>query len=71
MSNEAMGFARELARYDLGVMASCVMTDCEKYGMTYGCTINCPVLQAGKCELQDTDNKELYNEFLKEQGGQE
>jgi hypothetical protein len=41
------------------------MTECERYGMTWGCDIDCPVLRNGKCELKDTDNKELYNELLK------
>ena len=46
-----------------------MMNDCEKYGMTYGCDVDCPVLQAGECELQDTDNKDLYKEF--KEGGQD
>jgi hypothetical protein len=67
--SDIMEFANEITYRDLGVMASCVMNDCEKFGMTYGCTINCPVLQDGKCELQDYENKELYNEFLETYGG--
>ena len=59
-----MSFEKELANRSLGVMASSIMTECEKHGMTWGCTINCPALQKGKCELQETDNKELYHEFL-------
>ena len=62
MSN--MTFARTITEMDLGVTASSVMTDCEKYGMTYGCNTECPVLIAGKCELQDSDNKELYEEAM-------
>lgn len=31
------------------------MSDCERYGMTWGCDIDCPVLRAGKCKLKDTD----------------
>ena len=27
------------------------MTDCERYGMTWGCDIECPVLQRGECGL--------------------
>ena len=49
----------------LGVTASSVMSDCYKYGMTYGCDVDCPVLKSGNCELQDTDNKELYKEAIK------
>jgi hypothetical protein len=59
-----MSFARTIIAIDLGSMASSVMTDCEKYGMTYGCNEDCPVLIAGKCELQDSDNKELYERAL-------
>jgi hypothetical protein len=59
-----MSFARTITEMDLGSMASSVMTDCEKYGMTYGCNEDCPVLIAGKCELQDSDNKELYERAL-------
>jgi hypothetical protein len=40
------------------------MSGCERYGMTWGCDIDCPVLREGKCELKDTENKELYAEFL-------
>jgi hypothetical protein len=40
------------------------MTECERYGMTWGCDIDCPVLRDGRCELKDSDNKELYDEFL-------
>ncbi len=42
------------------------MTACENYGMTWGCDIDCPVLKDGECELQDSENKEIYREFLKE-----
>lgn len=41
------------------------MNACYRYGMTWGCDIDCPVLQAGECELKDSDNKELYQEYLK------
>lgn len=40
------------------------MTGCERYGMTWGCDIDCPVLQSGNCELKDSENKELYQEYL-------
>lgn len=57
-------FADTITEQDLGVMASSVMTDCEKYGMTWGCDEDCPVLLDGKCELQDADNKELYERAI-------
>ncbi len=59
-----MNFAGTITKLDLGTTASSVMTDCEKYGMTYGCNEDCPVLIASKCELQNSDNKELYERVL-------
>lgn len=59
-----MTFARTITELDLGITAASVMTDCEKYGMTYGCNTECPVLVAGKCELQDDENKKLYKEAI-------
>lgn len=46
---------------------ACGMSGCERYGMTWGCDIDCPVLRSGNCELKDTDNKDLYESFLKSQ----
>lgn len=48
-----------------------IATDCERYGMGHGCDTDCPVLQRGDCELQKTDNKELYLEYLKSIGEEE
>ena len=62
-----MNFARTITDIDLGVTASGAMNDCYKFGMTYGCTVDCPVLKAGECELQDSDNKELYEQALNQQ----
>ena len=59
-------FAKTLAELQLGVTAATIMTDCEAHGMANGCTVDCPVLQRGKCELQDEENKELYAEALRE-----
>ena len=36
------------------------MSQCERYGMTWGCDGDCPVLQDGKCEIQE-QNKHLLN----------
>jgi len=49
-----------------GVTALGVMDDCYKYGLIGGCDVDCPVLRRGECELQDSDNKELYAEYLDE-----
>ena len=56
--------ANEMAFLSLGAMASCVMTDCEKYGMCYGCDEHCPVLIAGKCDNEDSIR--MYYHLIKE-----
>ncbi len=63
-SDAKQGFANFMADHTfLG------MNECERYGMTWGCDTGCPVLRAGKCELQNDDNKELYEQWLSENGG--
>lgn len=42
------------------------MNQCEIYGMAHGCDTECPVLRAGKCELQNSDNAHLWEEILNE-----
>lgn len=56
-------FANTITAWDLGATASSVMSGCEKYGMTHGCDIDCPVLQAGNCKLKDDVNKVLWEEY--------
>lgn len=58
-NEEKLALGHTLAEVDNG-MPNGILTDCEAYGMCGGCDENCPVLIAGKCELQDTDNKDLY-----------
>lgn len=59
-----MGVAQFLSSMSLGLTASGVMTDCEKFGMTWGCSEDCPQLQRGECEIYcDIDA------FLDEQEG--
>lgn len=58
-NEEKLAFGHTLAEIDDG-MPKGILTDCEAYGMVSGCDENCPVLIDGKCELQDTDNKDLY-----------
>ena len=47
-------FANAISIRVLGATAASVMTDCEKYGMCYGCDQYCPVLIAGKCDNEDS-----------------
>lgn len=42
------------------------MSDCENYGMTFGCGIGCPQLRRGDCPVPE-ENKNLIDE-LKEEG---
>lgn len=58
-NDEKLALGYTLAEVD-NSMPNSILTDCEAYGMVSGCDENCPVLIAGKCELQDTDNKKLY-----------
>lgn len=46
------GFANTIAELALGETAASVMTDCEKYGMMYGCNGDCPQLLDGNCEIE-------------------
>ena len=39
---------------------------CDSYGIIGGCDVNCPVLRASLCELQDSDNAGIYQDFLGE-----
>lgn len=40
--------------------ATSATTECQRYGMANGCDEHCPVLLAGLCEFQDSDNAALY-----------
>lgn len=53
-----------MAELDLGATAASVMTECEKYGMCYGCDQHCPVLKVGKCENEDSI--EMYKDLIEE-----
>lgn len=59
-----IGFANTIAELDLGATAASVMTECEKYGMCYGCDQHCPVLKAGKCDNEDSI--EMYKDLIEE-----
>lgn len=50
MANAKIDFANTLA-LSLGTTAASIMTDCEKFGMSYGCKPDCPQLERGECEI--------------------
>ena len=70
MSCNKEEFARTVNELDDGLNHAS-MTDCENYGMTWGCDIDCPVLRRDECELQEAENKELYELMLEESGQDE
>ena len=42
---------------------SCFMeNDCEKYGMTWGCDEDCPVLNKGECKIYSSVEEYLEEE---------
>ena len=47
---------------ELGSNTSLMMTECEKYGMTWGCNEDCPVLNEGRCQ-----NYSSVEEYLEDQ----
>jgi hypothetical protein len=49
MSNSEI-FANTISEWDLGTMASSVMNECEKFGMTWGCRAECPAFNKGNCK---------------------
>ena len=37
-------------------------SECEKFGMTWGCKPDCPVFERGECELQEENAKMFEDE---------
>lgn len=35
-------------------------SECECWGMSYGCTPDCPVFERGQCEIQE-ENSKIFN----------
>jgi hypothetical protein len=50
-------FANEIAELN---GTSHMMSECERFGMTWGCREYCPVYERGECELQK-ENEERFN----------
>lgn len=49
--NRKIEFANSICNFDEGLSYP-NMTECERYGMTWGCDKDCPVFQRKECELQ-------------------
>lgn len=54
-------FAHTLMEFDKHMPKG--LTECEEYGMTWGCDKDCPVFQRGECELQE-ENEKLFNKVV-------
>ncbi len=59
---DKMGFANSVCSMDNNLSYS-NMTECERYGITWGCDKDCPVFQRGECELQK-ENEEIFKKRL-------
>jgi hypothetical protein len=40
------------------------LTECERFGMTFGCNEDCPVLEKGYCEIYES-----VDDFIRQHGG--
>lgn len=49
---DKMRFANSICSADSG-LSYANMTECERYGITWGCDEDCPVFQRKECELQE------------------
>lgn len=61
MSNKGL-FADTIS--ELGIHAYLGMTDCERYGMTWGCDEDCPMLNKGKCENFSSIEDYIEQQYL-------
>ena len=61
-----MDFENTIVEWDLGASGYSSSSECFRFGIVWGCTIHCPVLRRGECELMLDANKELYEEALEE-----
>ena len=50
---------------ELGSHTSLIATECEKYGMTWGCNEDCPVLNEGRCQSYSSVDEYLEEQWLK------
>ena len=56
--NKKMDLANLICSNDKGLSYP-NMTECERYGITWGCDKDCPVFQRKECELQEENNKQF------------
>ncbi len=56
--NRKMEFANSVCSHDEDLSYP-NMTECERYGITWGCDEDCPVFQRKECELQEEVEKKL------------
>lgn len=54
--NRKTEFANSVCSHDEGLSYP-NMTECERYGITWGCDEDCPVFQRKECELQEEVEK--------------
>ena len=57
--NLATSFAYTITELDNRLPKS--MTECERFGMTWGCKEHCPVFERGECEIQK-ENERIFNQ---------
>lgn len=63
ISGNKLGFANEIMELsDTSYLAN----DCERYGMAWGCDMDCPVFRNHKCEQRFDENKQMYKDYLQE-----
>lgn len=55
---EKIDFANLICSQDNGLSYP-NMTECERYGMTWGCDKDCPVFQRKECELQEENERQF------------
>lgn len=56
MTNQKSAYKEVIANAlaETGTYAFLGMSECEKYGMAYGCDEDCPVYRRGECENEVT-----------------
>jgi hypothetical protein len=56
--NNAADFANTIN--EIGSHANLSASECERFGMTWGCREDCPVFERGTCKIQE-ENQELFD----------